>query len=525
MNPPRRFLLNDRPAALEPDAGGAALAWLRYRHGLVGTKEGCGEGECGACTVLLGEPAAAADAPDAGQDAAPGDAQAAPGAPAASAGEIAATPADDGPVAGHLEYRAVVACLLPVAELPGRHLVTIEGLSPPAGLNPIQQALVDAGAPQCGFCFPGIVISLTGFFLTSRDLARDDAIGALDGNICRCTGYTAILRAVDELCRRYAPRLDSRRPRVAQLVDWGILPPYFMHAPARLAALGETAAEAAPTRRGQRVLCGGGTDLLVQQPELIAEPERASGLVYLSRRRELSAIRRTGDYLVIGGGVTIEALRRDAALAALVPVVPAAIERFASTVVRNRATVAGNLVNASPIGDVTVLLLALDAEIVLRAKVGRGRERILPLGEFYLAYKTLALRANEVLTAVRVPLGVGGDQVSFEKISQRRFLDIASVNSAARVQLAPGGEIASVTLAVGGVAPVPLLARRTMRFLTGRRLDAGTVREAATVLDGEIAPIDDVRGTAAYKRELARRCLFAHALRVAPDQVRCEELV
>jgi xanthine dehydrogenase small subunit len=468
------------------------LAWLRRRQGLVGTKEGCGEGECGACTVLLGEP---------------------PG-PRDQAG-------------GELTYRAVTSCLLSLGELPGRHLVTIEGLNPPAGLGPIQQALVDAGAPQCGFCFPGIVVSLAGFFLCSADLSPDDAIAALDGNICRCTGYHAIRRAIDALCAAYAPRLEPGRPRVAQLVAWGVLPAHFAGAAERLADLAGPFAEAPdPIAAGSRLM-GGGTDLLIQRPEVLDE---STGPVYLSRRRELAAIREVGEHLVIGGGVTIEALKHSAELCRLVPVVPEAVARFGSTIIRNLATVAGNLVNASPIGDVTVLLLALDAELVLKegGALGggtSGAERTLPLGDFYLGYKKLALAAGEVVTAVRIPLSVGADVVSFEKVSPRRYLDIASVNSAARFTLAADGEIASVTLAVGGVAPVPLVARATMAFLRGRRLDAATVREAARVLDGEIAPIDDVRGTAAYKRELARRLLFAHALRAAPDRVRLEELV
>ncbi len=497
MSPPRRLVLNDRVVALAPGERGLVLDWLRRGRGLVGTKEGCGEGECGACTVLLGEPA--------------------------------------GPVgpAAPLRYRAVCSCLLAVDELPGRHLVTVEGLRLQAGLGPIQEALVDAGAPQCGFCFPGIVVSLAGFFLCSDDLSRDDAVAALDGNICRCTGYAAILRAVDALCSAYAPRLDRERPRIAQLVAWGVLPPHFATAPDLLV---EAAADAGaadvprPAPAPPAVLLGGGTDLLIQQPDVAFCDGHDPGVVYLSRRRELGAIRRSGDHLIIGGGVAIEDLMRAPEFADLVPAAPAALARFASTIIRNRATVAGNLVNASPIGDVTVLLLALEAAVVLKSgdALGggcSGGERVLPLADFYLGYKRLAMAHGEVLTAVRVPLRVGGDLVSYEKVSQRRYLDIASVNSAARFALAGDGLVEGVTLAFGGVAPIPLLARETMRFLLGRRLDAAVVREAADVLRGEIAPIDDVRGSAAYKRELARRLLFAHALRVAPARVRCEELI
>ncbi len=472
MTPRGACLLNDQLVALTGADRGVALAWLRERRGLVGTKEGCGEGECGACTVLLGEPASP----------------------------------------GRLAYRAVASCLLPVGELPGRHLVTVEGLNPPTGLTPVQQALVDAGAPQCGFCFPGIVMALTGFFLVSDDLSPDAAAVALDGNVCRCTGYVAIRRAVAALCGEGSHRLDPRGDRVRQLIDWGVLPAWFAGAAERVGGQ----AVAAPPVSGP-VFMAGGTDLIIQQPDLLEQGEVA----FLSRRPALAGIERELDHLSLGGGVTIEALKHDPDVRDLLPDAPAIIDRFASTLIRNRATVAGNLVNASPIGDLTVLLLALDAELVL---VDGSARRVLPLGEFYQGYKQLDRRPGEVIEAVRIPTSVKDDTVSFEKISQRRFLDIASVNSALRARL-DGPVVQSVSLAMGGVAPVPLLARGAARSLVGRVLDADAVRDAAQALDREIAPIDDVRGTARYKRELARRVLIAHLLRLAPDRLRHEELV
>jgi len=216
-----RCLLNDRVVNIAGPPGALALAWLREREGLTGSKEGCGEGECGTCAVLLGE-----------RDAVhPG---------------------------GSPSYRAVCACLLPLGELPGRHLVTIEGLNHPEGLGPVQRALVDAGAPQCGFCIPGIVVSLTGYFLTSRALSRADAVAALDGNVCRCSGYASILRALESLSAEFGPRLSADADRVEQLVDWGILPAHFASA-----ARSRTSRSARSHRgdsglglQGRRVTCG-----------------------------------------------------------------------------------------------------------------------------------------------------------------------------------------------------------------------------------------------------------------------------
>ena len=333
-------LLNDRPVALERGDVGLVLAWLRGARALTGTKEGCGEGECGACSVLLGEPEG-------------GD---------------------------RLRYRAVASCLLPVAELAGRHLVTIEGLDPPDGLTPVQQALVDAGAPQCGFCFPGIVVALTGFLLGSEDLSPGAAITALDGNICRCTGYASIRRAVARLCAEAARRLGPPPERLPQLVAWGVVPGWFTDAAARLRSASGAAAPVAANDAAATVVAGG-TDLVVQRPDLLDQP----ALTLLSRRPGLTDIGRDGEHLVVGGGVTIADLGDHPLFRQLVPAAPAIVARFASTLIRNRATVAGNLVNASPIGDLTVLLLALDAGVVLVG--GPDGSRVVPLADFYRGYK------------------------------------------------------------------------------------------------------------------------------------------
>ncbi|HPF69523.1 MAG TPA: FAD binding domain-containing protein [Candidatus Krumholzibacteria bacterium] len=468
-----RLLLNDRPATIAAPAGLSTLAWLRGERQLTGTREGCNEGECGACTVLLGE---------------------------------AGT--------GGVRYRAVAACLLPVGELAGRHLVTIEGLNPPAGLNPVQQALVDEGAPQCGFCFSGFVVSLCGFLLASDDFSVGDAVASIDGNICRCTGYASILRAIDTLCGGMRGRIDPVAPRAPQLVDAGILPRHFADAAARLAALDALpAADAADLP-----LLGGGTDLLVQRRDPLAQGEAR----FVSRRPDLRTIAAEGHRLVIGGGVTITELTASSAALAAVPALGVMGPLFGSTLVRNRATVAGNLVNASPIADLAAVLLAADAELEIEA-AGGARRRV-ALENFFLGYKRIDLSAGEIVRAVRVPLRVADAAFSFEKVSRRRILDIATVTGCLRVVL-KDGVVTDARLAVGGVAPVPLLARGAAAALVGRPLDAAAVRAAADALDAEIAPIDDVRGTAAYKRLLARRILMAHALTLAPGALRCGELL
>lgn len=466
-----RFLLNDRPVHLTEAPGRSTLSWLRNERVLTGTKEGCAEGECGACTVLLGEL-----------------------------------------TGGELVYRPVASCMLPVGELAGRHLVTIEGINLPDGLTPVQQVLVDEGAPQCGFCFAGIVVALTGYLITCDKPVPADAVASLDGNICRCTGYLSTERAIETLCRDLAPQLGGPQSRVADLVAARVLPDTWLAAPAALKLLAED-----PPAAPGATLMGGGSDLLVQRPEeLLAED-----VVFTSRRPELRRVERDLTDLVIGGAVTLEEFGRDPDVAAFLPDAPEMAARFGSVLVRNRATVAGNLVNASPIGDLTILLLAHGAELVLERG---GARRRLPLRDFYKGYKDLDLSPGELVTAVRVPPLTAGTLTSYEKISKRRNLDIASVNGAALLRI-EYGEFTAATIAVGGVAPVPFLAEQAAAFLVGKPVTPETVHAAADVQDTEIAPIDDVRGSAKYKRLAARRVLFAHALKAASDLITVEALL
>ncbi|MCP4573611.1 MAG: 2Fe-2S iron-sulfur cluster binding domain-containing protein [bacterium] len=466
-----RLLLNDRPVVLRAAAGRSTLSWLRETRELTGTKEGCAEGECGACAVLLGEPTA------------------------------------DG-----IAYCAVPACLLPLGELAGRHLVTIEGLNHPDGLGPVQQALVDQGAPQCGFCFPGIVVALTGYFLTCGRPDPVAAVAALDGNICRCTGYASTVRAVENICRELAPHLNATSTRVADLVTARVLPGHLNAAPRALSALAADAGSAPAA-----TLVGGGTDLLVQRPDELAAAE----VVFASCRPDLRTITRDLTDLIIGGAVTVSELGRHPDVAACLPDAPEMAARFGSTLVRNRATVAGNLVNASPIADLAILLLAHDAELVLERDGGARR---LPLRAFYRGYKDIDLAPGEIVAAVRVRPPAAGTVTNFEKISKRRNLDIASVNGAAVLRV-DNDAFAAADLTVGGVAPVPFVAVKTAAFLVGKPVTAKTLHAAADVLDQEIAPIDDVRGSARYKRLAARRILFAHALKTAPNLLSVEAFV
>ena len=469
MPPSTRFILNDREVETAAPAGLLVLDFLRNSERLTGTKEGCKEGDCGACAILLGE--------------LEGDA---------------------------VRYQPVTSCLVPLAEVHGKHVVTIEGCNL-AGLNPVQEAIVEFGGTQCGFCTPGIVVSLHGLLLDhAKGLSLDDVKYALSGHLCRCTGYRSLKDCAATLERDLGSRLHANgsASRVPALTAAGALPEYFTTIPERLRAL-RASSSAPATHAADELLIAGGTDLYVQQGETI--PERR--VAVLGQRPELKGIRRAGGEFRIGALTTFEEFGTHPAVIGAIPAIGAFNHLIASWQIRNRATLAGNIVNASPIGDFTALLLALDARVVLEEG---GTRRSVHLKEFYRGYKQIDLRPGELLTEVAFADPTAA-RVNFEKVSKRTCLDIASVNSACSIRCT-GDTIGEAHFSLGGVAPVPLYLRETSRALRGRALDLETAWEAVRVSQQEIAPISDVRGSAEYKRLLARQLLIAHFVTLFPDR-------
>lgn len=465
------FLLNDAPAAVTVAPGRLVLDLLRHDLHHTGTKEGCKEGDCGACTVLIGD-------------------------------------LENGTV----RYRPMTSCLMPAGELAGRHLVTVEGLrmDPP---GPVQQAIIDEGGSQCGFCTPGIVVSLLAYLLQfPRTIDRAGLIDAMSGNLCRCTGYASLLRCTDAIAAAAGGATD-----IDGLVDRGVLPDWFRDIPERLAALKASSAPV-PAANGHpdTLPVAGGTDLYVQQGAAI--PDRPVRL--LNRDPALHGIREQADGLHLGAAVTFEAFARHPEVQRRLPAIGDWIRLVASWPIRTRATLGGNIVNASPIGDMTILLLAMDASLVL----GTGTETsTVALGDFYLGYKKLDLRPGETVRDIVLPPAAAMGRVHFEKVSRRTHLDIASVNSAVQVW-GDGDRIDRIILSVGGVAPVPYLLRETAACLRGKSLEPAVVREALDLAMGEIAPISDIRGSAAYKRVLTRNLLIAHFDHLFPDTIDVEAL-
>lgn len=449
-----RLRINDRVLDTARPADTRLLDFLRDALALTASKPGCGSGDCGACLVLVGER----------QDA-------------------------DAPA----RYVTMNSCLLSLAQVDGAHVITAEGL---AADGPVQRALVDAGAIQCGYCTPGFAIALTAAWLAGE--APTDAVA---GNLCRCTGYGGIRRACARLaeedggaatCNAGGRTLDDARAA-------GLLAP-------GVAAIGDLLPVAAPmTLRDalDRGALAGATEWVPRHPHA---PHRRSAPVLLRRVPELARITAEQDGLCIGAAITVAELRTNPQVAAHWPALPGFLERFASPSIRHLATIGGNLANASPVADLAVLLLAMGASVLLDGRDGR---RTLPLAAFFEGYHDTALRPEEMLVAVRVPQPEASTVLSFEKVARRRLDDMAIVNSALCVTRDAEQRIVAIHLAAGGVGPVPLLLTHTMAALAGRQADGDTVRAALATIDADIAPQDDLHGSAAYKRRLLRHLVLA----------------
>lgn len=468
-----QFILNQTLIETNRPPGLTLLDFVRYDARLSGTKIGCREGDCGACTVLIG---------------------------ALNGDEV--------------QYQSATSCLTPLANVHGRHVVTVEGLNLPGKrLNRAQEAMVRHSATQCGFCTPGFVVSLCGFALNSQNPDAEAAISAIDGNICRCTGYKSIERAAADLAVQLKDK-DAANA-LPWLVSEGFLPGYFSGIPERLRTLNHNSEEVP----SGRTPVGGGTDLYVQKHHEIPDME----LQFMARQKTAQAIQLDDNTCTLTAQTTAAELMEAAPLSEAVPNWKPFFKLVSSTPIRNIGTVAGNLANASPIGDLTIMLLALGARLTL-ADESLPSEREISLENLYLDYKKLAKTPAEIIRSIQFDIPRKGQFFHFEKVCKRRYLDIASVNTALWIEV-ENERITAARCAMGGVAPIPKFLQETSRFLIGRPLAIETIREAESVLQTEISPISDVRGTADYKRLLARQLFFAHFVELFPQTIKIEDLL
>lgn len=458
-----KFIVNNREVQTDLPPGSSLVDFIRDHMHLYGTKIGCREGDCGACAVLVGEL-----------------------------------------VEGRLRYRTMASCLSPLGNAEGRHIVTIEGINRDE-LTLIQQALLEQNGTQCGFCTPGFVLSLYGFCLDGKPRTLENAMEAVAGNICRCTGYKSIERAMAIVVDRLAT-FDLARP-LERLVAEGWLPEYFLTIEARLQAIQPPV----PTLRDTGLIVAGGTDILLQEAEACVDAPEVN-LVNLVPA--LKGIRVEDGTCILGGATPVTDVKDSEVLATYLPALGRHLNLMASTPIRNMATVAGNIANGSPIGDLSIMLLALDATLVLSHK---GARREMPLKAFFQGYKKVGKEDEEVIVEVRFGLPGPSTRFSFDKVSKREHLDMATVNSAFRVDL-EDGVVRRCAFAVGGLGPTLRFMDRTCEFLVGRRLDNATFKEANRVAQSEVTP----RSRADYKRSLVRQQLLLHFMECSPETVTLE---
>lgn len=456
------FILNDEAVTVRDAAPTVTvLDWLRGPAGLPGTKEGCAEGDCGACAIVLGSE-----------------------------------------TRGQMRYEAVNACLMALPQLDGKLVLTVEGLAAPgSALHPVQRALVEADGTQCGFCTPGFVMALFAF-AHSGEAADDDTVhDALAGNLCRCTGYRPIVDAAKRVGGRVADRFTAREgalaARVAALPRDGIRAyaaggrRFF--APRSLAGLARLCA-AHPQAR----LLAGGTDLGLAFGKARQPVET---LISVSRVLRLRRIERRGRHLEIGAAATLA--RVLPAIDEHYPAFARLLRRFGSRQIRNLATLGGNVCTASPIGDTLPCLLALEATVLLRRA---GAHREMPLEAFLAGYRRTALAPGEFLEAVRLPLLAEGTRFHAWKVAKRFDQDISAVVGACCLRV-EGGVVTDLRLACGGMAATPKRARTCEAALLGKPWTAAAAAAAAPALAKDYAPIGDFRASAGYRSRVAANLL------------------
>ncbi len=466
------FLLNGQAVSIEDvSADQTLLDFLRLNRRLTGTKEGCAEGDCGACTVLVGRLAG------------------------------------DG-----LTYEPVNACIRFLASLDGCHVVTIEHLSGPEGrLHPVQQAMVDHHGSQCGFCTPGFVMSLYALWMERPEPTETQVETALQGNLCRCTGYEPIIRAAVAVSRYGTPSADhlntERDQVIAQLRDLQdgqrvVTGPAGNQAilPADVDDLADVLLD-----HPKATIVAGATDVGLWVTKFLRPIGPA---VFIGHLTQMKSVRHDADALTIGATATYTDCQN--AIAELFPHLSPYWDRIAGWQVRNMGTVGGNIANGSPIGDTPPVLIALGAEVTLRHG---SKRRTMPLQDFFIDYGKQDRKPGEFVESIRVPRPASGQRDAAYKISKRRDEDISSVAVGISVTLTDD-VITAARIAFGGMAATPKRADAAEAALLGNTWSEATFDAAAQALPKDFQPLTDWRASSDYRmlsaQNLLRRFYLDH---------------
>ena len=447
------------------------LRFLRTEAGLKGTKEGCASGDCGACTVLVGD--------------------------------------------GKSVPVTVNSCIALLGSMDGMHIYTVDGLAEMVsvddakGLHPAQQSMVDCHGSQCGFCTPGFVMSLAGLMEKQcsnkkTSATREEILDAISGNLCRCTGYRPIVEAGVKMfelaqCPSLTDLENGAQPNGKPQNDaqpessFDSVVGYFMPKTEK-----ELAALIAEHSDAQFV--AGGTDKVLEITQQFSQPTK---IIDLGQVVELTGISRDQGYLVIGAAATYSEIEQHCA--ELMPEFISLLHRLGSRQIRNRGTMGGNIANGSPIADTPPALFIWEAELEL-VKSGGKRLRV-PINDFYLGYRKTLIEKGDYLSAIRIPLENLSSPYRLYKISKRYEDDISAVMGAFALEFEDDRPV-SARIAYGGMAATPVRAPKTEAFLLSEELPENWLDEAVAILASEFTPMTDVRATAAYRREVAANLLY-----------------
>jgi xanthine dehydrogenase small subunit len=443
------------------------LQYLRSLPDRKGTKEGCAEGDCGACTVVIGE---------AGPD-------------------------------GQMQYRACDSCLIFLPMLHGKELISVEDLGRHDDLHPVQQAMVDCDGSQCGYCTPGFVMSMFALYKQPGEIDQAEVLDGLTGNLCRCTGYRPIIAASHKACQQRQPdQFSAREPETAATLaaiqatgaDLDLQTPAQRYL--RPASLAQALALRAV--HPEALMVCGGTDVGLK---VTKQKQVLPLLLDLSGVPELSHIHIGGpeEDVVIGATAPLQDVFTQ--VKDIFPALHAMLAVFGSRQIRWRGTLGGNLANASPIGDTPPVLMALDADVELQSVHGSRRMKVT---DFITGYRQTALRPDEVIARVYIPRTPAGTTVRAYKVSKRKDLDISTVSGGFRLRLAPDGTVAEIALIYGGMAAMTSHAKAAEDFLLGKAWSRAHVEAALPLIDASFTPISDARSGKEGRRLMARNLLL-----------------
>ena len=467
-----KFICNKEIISGDFNPAMTVLDFLRNMKELKGTKEGCREGDCGACTVLVGEL-----------------------------------------TGNYVHYKNINSCLLPLGDIDGKHLVSVEGLNID-GMNLFQQFLVNNGGTQCGFCTPGFVMSFAAYLLSADTFDESGVKDYLTGNLCRCTGHYGIIHSAEEVIN-ILNKKEVQSDRIKFLSENKLIPEYFNVVASKLKQISRT--KSVHAYDGVKQIISGGTDIYVQKGDTISNND----IMLMSEMLPEDKVKIINNDCVISAAATVADLESSAIFYSMFPEFKNVAELFGSRQIRNKATLGGNINNASPIGDMTVFFLSLNSKITL---LGKGAAREIYLKNYFKGYKTLDKNADEIMTKLTFSIPGSSFKNSFEKVCKRKYLDIASVNTSFSCSVS-AKKFNNVHLSAGGVAPVPLYLEKTSQYLEGKDINIENINNAIETAQEEVTPISDVRGSADYKRLLLRNLMYAHFMKLFPEVINEEVLI